>query len=83
MSSEDVDSADHYAGHLQTGEVAISPPTASKDASAPSPPPPPPNGGFNAWLQCANMFCLWFSAWGLVNSFGALPTLECNHTYRR
>jgi len=47
------------------------PTEASLNAINSSPPPPPPDGGFNAWLQCANMFCLWFSAWGLVNSFGA------------
>ena len=33
-------------------------------------PPPPPNGGSLAWTQCAGIFCLWFAAWGLVNSFG-------------
>ena len=30
----------------------------------------PPNGGRLAWTQCACTFCLWFAAWGLVNSFG-------------
>ena len=32
--------------------------------------PPPPNGGTVAWVQCGGTFCLWFAAWGLVNSFG-------------
>ena len=34
---------------------------------------PPPNGGRVAWTQCADTFCLWFAAWGLVNSFGTRP----------
>jgi len=36
---------------------ASSPPSASVTGALP-------------WLQCANTFCLWFAAWGLVNSFG-------------
>ncbi|TKA69549.1 hypothetical protein B0A55_06559 [Friedmanniomyces simplex] len=45
---------------------------ASETLPLPSTQPSPqlPDGGFQAWLQCANMFCLWFTAWGLVNSFG-------------
>jgi hypothetical protein len=33
-------------------------------------PGPPPNGGFQAWLQVAGSFFLFFNCWGTVNAFG-------------
>jgi len=40
--------------------------------SNPVAPPPSdiPNGGFVAWLQCANAFFLFFNSWGIVNTYG-------------
>ena len=32
--------------------------------------PTPPDGDRKGWIQCAASFCLWFVAWGMVNSFG-------------
>ncbi|KAF5858748.1 hypothetical protein ETB97_003802 [Aspergillus alliaceus] len=31
----------------------------------------PPNGGFQAWLQVAGSFLIFFNSWGTVNAFGA------------
>ena len=31
-----------------------------------------PNGGFEAWLQCAGSFFLFFNGFGMVNTFGEL-----------
>ncbi|KAK3368344.1 MFS transporter, MCP family, solute carrier family 16, member 10 [Podospora didyma] len=36
----------------------------------PSVPAPPPNGGTTAWLQVVGAFLLFFSSWGLINTFG-------------
>lgn len=44
-------------------------------------PPSAPNGGVVAWTQCANTFCLWFAAWGLVNSFGATSSAKLKSVY--
>ncbi|EMD00408.1 hypothetical protein BAUCODRAFT_118181 [Baudoinia panamericana UAMH 10762] len=41
-----------------------------------------PEGGFQAWLQCANTFCLWFAARGLVNSFGIYQAYYEDHALR-
>ncbi|KAH7305837.1 major facilitator superfamily transporter [Stachybotrys elegans] len=34
-----------------------------------------PNGGFQAWLQIAGSFCLYFNTWGLVSSFGTFQAI--------
>lgn len=57
-------------GHTSKDSVAESGLIDQRHQTVQPHPPPPPNGGFVAWLQCANTFCLWFAAWGLVNSFG-------------
>ncbi|KAI9892315.1 MAG: hypothetical protein M1814_001514 [Vezdaea aestivalis] len=54
--------------------------SASKGLRAlPSIPPPAvsdsiPDGGTRAWLQVVGSFFLFFSSWGLVNTFGAFQT---------
>ena len=43
----------------------------TESAAAPEPRPLGSlDGGFLAWLQCAGSFFLFFSSWGIVNSFG-------------
>ncbi|KAH7250789.1 major facilitator superfamily domain-containing protein [Fusarium solani] len=37
-------------------------------------PPPPPDGGIVAWSQVVGAFFLFFSSWGIVNTFGAFQT---------
>ncbi|KAK7733910.1 hypothetical protein SLS53_008060 [Cytospora paraplurivora] len=37
-------------------------------------PPPPPNGGLLAWLQVAAGFMLFFSTWGMINTFAVFQT---------
>ncbi|KAL1889565.1 hypothetical protein Sste5346_008814 [Sporothrix stenoceras] len=48
------------------------------DASAPlapgPPQDPPPDGGFQAWLQVAAAFLLYWNSLGLLNGFGAFQT---------
>ncbi|KAK5119243.1 hypothetical protein LTR85_007857 [Meristemomyces frigidus] len=51
---------------------------ASIEKASPSP-SPPADGGLVAWTQCANTFCLWFAAWGLVNSFGVFQAYYETH----
>jgi len=46
---------------------------SSQETQPETPPAPPPNGGTTAWVQCFDVFLLWFASWGLVNSFGTLP----------
>ncbi|KAI5462806.1 major facilitator superfamily domain-containing protein [Mariannaea sp. PMI_226] len=49
----------------------LSTPTLITPAPPPAPTPsPPPNGGTTAWLQVVGAFLLFFSSWGLVNTFG-------------
>lgn len=42
-----------------TTTTAVPDPTSEKDST----PEPPPNGGFNAWLQVAGSFFLFFNSW--------------------
>jgi hypothetical protein len=59
---EAIDAEARYATNPPAG------PTSSKiDDNDPG---PPPDGGFQAWLQVAGSFFLFFNSWGTVNSFG-------------
>ncbi|KAH7032117.1 major facilitator superfamily domain-containing protein [Macrophomina phaseolina] len=46
---------------------------------APPTPSPPPNGGLQAWLQVLGAHFLFFSSWGIVNTFGAFQTFYESH----
>lgn len=57
---------------------------AESEANAPQPTPPagppggaPPDGGFQAWLQVAGSWSLFFNTWGLLNTFG-MQALRCS-----
>ena len=66
MESADDTSMKHAridARSIEAGPIKEIPP------SGPSP-PSFPDGGFDAWLQCASSFFMFFNCWGVVNSFG-------------
>lgn len=60
------------------GETERKPPVSdgqsSEELETPAPPPLPPNGGIVAWSQVVGAFFLFFSSWGVVNTFGAFQT---------
>ncbi|ROV95040.1 hypothetical protein VPNG_09493 [Cytospora leucostoma] len=47
---------------------------SNKSPAPTSGPPPPPNGGLLAWLQVASGFLLFFSTWGMINTFAVFQT---------
>ncbi|KAL2049322.1 hypothetical protein ABVK25_010419 [Lepraria finkii] len=46
----------------------------SQETEAPKPKEGRVNGGLIAWLQVLGAFCLFFTSWGIVNSFGVYQT---------
>ncbi|KAG7403379.1 MFS transporter asaE [Fusarium oxysporum f. sp. rapae] len=60
------------------GETERKPPVSdgqsSEELETLAPPPLPPNGGIVAWSQVVGAFFLFFSSWGVVNTFGAFQT---------
>jgi MFS family permease len=54
--------------------IAPTHPVTSTDSEKTDDPGPPPNGGFQAWLQVAGSFFLFFNSWGTINAFGVFQT---------
>lgn len=67
------DASPHDADHL--AQPAHDAPLTDSAPLAPGPPQdPPPDGGFQAWLQVAAAFLLYWNSLGLLNGFGAFQT---------